>query len=214
MLATVFQIACNRAGADFEQAARVGTPKAYEAFLAKHPDGAHAIRAREQLERLLWTNAEKADSASAYERYVKAFPKGPQSQLAARMLSETINLPFSISAAGQWQIDADWAFSSSSVRGVAIKGTIQSLKVDGHSIPLASGECRDGDVTTKEFGKLKLTASNPDATSSLLGALHGSGAFIWTLSGSRTQKEAIQTWIKAQAAETAATKSAETESAR
>ena len=71
---------CNREPQSWTKAAGMNTPAAYDEYLKKHPDGAHAREASAALERIRdeaeWTESKAANTPEAYDRYLQRRPEG------------------------------------------------------------------------------------------------------------------------------------------
>lgn len=87
---------CSRTQEDWRAAQQAGTPQAYGAFVARHPDSELAGVARQRIAQLTeeaaWQQAARADTAAAYRDYLAKYPNGSWSQ-DARIRMESRSLP-------------------------------------------------------------------------------------------------------------------------
>jgi hypothetical protein len=88
---------CSRTQLDWRAAQQAGTPRAYQAFVSRHPDSELAAVARQRLaqltEQAAWQQATRANTAAAYQQYLASYPNGSWSQDARiRMESRSLAL--------------------------------------------------------------------------------------------------------------------------
>ena len=80
----VLVTACSRAQRDWRVAQQAGTARAYELFVARHPDSELASVARERAaqltEQAAWQEAARANTVAAYGDYLAKYPNGSWSQ--------------------------------------------------------------------------------------------------------------------------------------
>ncbi|HEX5459505.1 MAG TPA: SPOR domain-containing protein [Steroidobacteraceae bacterium] len=92
----VLLAACSRTQQDWRVAQQAGTARAYEIFVARHPDSELASVARERAaqltEQAAWQQATRANTAAAYQEYLAKYPNGSWSQ-DARIRMESKSLP-------------------------------------------------------------------------------------------------------------------------
>jgi hypothetical protein len=91
----VLVTACSRTQEDWRVAQQAGTARAYEVFVARHPDSELAGIARDRAARLTeqaaWQEATRADTPAAYQAYLAKYPNGSWSQDARiRMESKSL----------------------------------------------------------------------------------------------------------------------------
>jgi hypothetical protein len=86
---------CSRAQQDWRAAQQAGTPQAYRAFAARHPDSELAGVARQRIAQLTeeaaWQQATRANTPAAYQQYLAKYPNGSWSQ-DARIRMESRSL--------------------------------------------------------------------------------------------------------------------------
>ena len=91
----VLVTACSRAQRDWRVAQQAGTARAYEIFVARHPDSELAGVARERAaqltEQAAWQEAARANTVAAYRAYLEKYPEGSWSQ-DARIRMESRSL--------------------------------------------------------------------------------------------------------------------------
>jgi outer membrane protein assembly factor BamD (BamD/ComL family) len=72
--------ACSSSESDWNKTLAVGSPAAYQTFLAQHPDSQHAREARELLQKMAddqaWSNAQQSNTIEAYRQYLQERPAG------------------------------------------------------------------------------------------------------------------------------------------
>ena len=87
--------ACSRTQEDWRVAQQADTPRAYGAFVARHPDSELAGVARRRIAQLTeaaaWQQAARANTATAYRDYLAKYPNGSWSQ-DARIRMESRSL--------------------------------------------------------------------------------------------------------------------------
>lgn len=83
--------ACGAASADLNKAERANTIAAYDAFLAKHPEGTESDYVRRRRQRLVlehdWKLAREVDSAEVYEAFLKEHGFSDDRQMATEALT-------------------------------------------------------------------------------------------------------------------------------
>jgi outer membrane protein assembly factor BamD (BamD/ComL family) len=86
LFCAVLLVACGSAKYEWSQANNLNTIAAYQAFLAKYPNDAHAADANNRIAELkeaqAWNAAQVASSAEGYQQYLTAEPNGPHAQAA------------------------------------------------------------------------------------------------------------------------------------
>jgi cell division septation protein DedD len=87
--------ACSRTQEDWRVAQQAGTARAYEIFVARHPDselaGIGRDRAARLTEQAAWQETTRADTPAAYQAYLAKYPNGSWSQDARiRMESKSL----------------------------------------------------------------------------------------------------------------------------
>jgi len=100
LLAVAALLACSSPEADWNQATAQGTAAAYQDFLNKYPNNAHAAEARQRIQTIqdgqAWINAQTANSLDSYQQYIAAEPQGANVQ-------EAHNRIMAIQSAAAWQ---------------------------------------------------------------------------------------------------------------
>jgi hypothetical protein len=66
----------------WDDALRINTLDAFEAYLVEHPNGKYIQQAHDKQDNLSWENAVKTNSIEAYELYTQRYPQGKYIQLA------------------------------------------------------------------------------------------------------------------------------------
>jgi hypothetical protein len=78
--------ACSSTQKDWDHANTAGTVAAYQEFLQRHPQDAHAEEAHSRIHALedvqAWSTAQSADTAAAYQQYLQSQPSGAHAQEA------------------------------------------------------------------------------------------------------------------------------------
>jgi hypothetical protein len=86
---------CSRTQQDWRAAQQAGTPRAYQDFVARHPDSELTAIARQRLAQLTeeaaWHQATRVNTAAAYRQYLARYPNGSWSQ-DARIRMESRSL--------------------------------------------------------------------------------------------------------------------------
>jgi SPOR domain len=84
LLSCILVVACGSAKYEWSQANSLNTVAAYQAFLAKFPNDAHAAEANNRISELkdaqAWAKAQSASSVPAYQEYLAAEPNGAHAQ--------------------------------------------------------------------------------------------------------------------------------------
>ncbi len=92
LAALALLVACSDPQADFGKAETEDTEAAWQAFLAQHPEGEWADRARARLDAVRdsrdWDNARAADAIEAYNNYLLAHPTGGHMGEARQRITE------------------------------------------------------------------------------------------------------------------------------
>jgi cell division septation protein DedD len=87
---------CSRTQQDWRAAQQAGTPRAYQAFVERHPASELAAVARQRMaqltEQAAWQQAARENTAAAYQEYLTRYPNGSWSQ-DARIRMESLSLP-------------------------------------------------------------------------------------------------------------------------
>lgn len=73
-------------GPSFSEVQKLDTIEAYEAFLAKDPDGVYQSACEKRLEELYFERGQKEGTRAAWQAYVDRFPEGPNKDKARREL--------------------------------------------------------------------------------------------------------------------------------
>jgi len=68
--------ACATMKGNFEKARRTDNIRAYQEFLAKHPESEFSQQVKLRIEELEWGKAKKKNSIEAYEKYISKYPEG------------------------------------------------------------------------------------------------------------------------------------------
>ncbi len=106
LLAASFLASCDRRESDWRDAQRQDSPASYQAYLERHPTGAHAAEARAWLEARReseeWARAERLGTPEAWQRYLAGWPEGRHAEEARRLLVAFIPppRPVPVAAAG------------------------------------------------------------------------------------------------------------------
>ena len=83
---TALLAACGSAKYEWSQASSLNTVAAYQSFVSKYPNDAHAADARSRIagleEEQAWATAQKAPSLQSYQQYLTAEPQGAHAQAA------------------------------------------------------------------------------------------------------------------------------------
>lgn len=82
----VLLVACDSAKYEWSQANSLNTIAAYQAFVSKYPNDAHAADAMRRIADLqdlqAWSTAQAASTVQGYQQYISAEPNGAHSQAA------------------------------------------------------------------------------------------------------------------------------------
>ena len=75
-------LSCSPERGDWKEAKSQHSIEAYQAYLAKHPEGDHAVEARARIRKLYYDQAASANTIEAYEEFLKRYPKADLCALA------------------------------------------------------------------------------------------------------------------------------------
>lgn len=80
LVLAIFLLGCSSTQADWQKASSANTVAAYQNFLKEHPNGQHAVEARDKIHSLqdeqAWTDAMNTNTEAGYQQYLKAEPNG------------------------------------------------------------------------------------------------------------------------------------------
>jgi hypothetical protein len=189
-------IGCNTAKRDYAAAEQANTEQAYRQFLIKHPTNEMAVAASRHLENLAWRNAQNSDTGTAYQDYLKIFPKGLHATDAEEHLRVVIRLPFKFEACCNFVVNQPMethvpngyigTYDREFTKPVTVNGSLKWVAINGRRFPLIKAELLNGIFETRDFGKLKMTIAG------ISGIAEGTPSFVMQLYGTRAQKESIQ----------------------
>lgn len=178
----VLVAACSRTQQDWRVAQRAGTARAYEIFVARHPDSELASVARDRAaqltEQAAWQQATRANTAAAYQEYLTEYPSGSWSQDARiRMESKSLVAPppqdtAAAAPAGDPQSAPGWPRTGAPAAGqrtVSAAAQPESSATAADAAPAASAPAGHSAVQLGAFS----TAANAHTAWSQLSATFG-----------------------------------------
>lgn len=76
ILILILSFSCSAERGDWKKAKSQHSIEAYEEYLAKYPEGQHAVQAREKITELYYEQAESANTIEAYQDFLAKYPEG------------------------------------------------------------------------------------------------------------------------------------------
>lgn len=77
---------CTNTTKEWENAEKINTIEAYDAFLKKHPSSEFTDKANKKTEDIKWQKTKEQNTVESFEKYLKEYPKGLYSALAKQQV--------------------------------------------------------------------------------------------------------------------------------